>query len=215
MSSGSPKAILDEAARQRCGCQLRVRRGSWTPGAFVRVDNSGVILKAEGLTLHGGEDVHVWFQHEGRTCTFDASVLRTGVPIPDRSSNGLLLGFIDSFVDGTDERPETDGGPELALEVLPPNGRGIDLFGPGCQIMVLGVDELTFSISRDQALKFVEGGRIRVRFRGVGEDLVATGRVQALSASDGHYLYGVHFEAVENPEHHVQVLEVFRQRVTP
>ena len=211
MSSGSPKAILDAAARDRAACQVRVRKGPWTAGSFVRVDTAGVILKAPGLTLMGGEDVQVWFQHDARACSFDASVLRCGVPVPDRSAAGLLLGFIDAFTDGA---PATSTeGPALALEILPPNGRGVDLFGEGCRVLDLGVDELTFSVSRDEALKFVEGGRIRVRFRGVGDDLVATGRVHALSSTDGHYLYGVTFEEVA--ERHVDVLEAFRQRVTP
>lgn len=213
MSSGSPKAILDEAARNRAACQLRVRRGAWTVGSFVRVDSAGVILKAPGLALMGGEDLHVWFNHAGTPYTFDASVLRTGVPVPDRSSHGLLLGFIDGFQVRSEAPTAPD--PSLGLDVLAPNGGGLDLLGSDAHVTQLGVDEISFTVSRDQALKFVEGGQVQVRFRGVGADLTVTGRVHALSSGDGHYLYGVHFEGSDDPSHLVAVVEAFRQRVAP
>lgn len=205
MSSSSPKAILDEAARARSPCQLRVRGGPWCAASFVRVDKGGVVLTCPSHGLTGGDDVRVWFRHVERPYTFDASILRTNVPVPDRSAHGLLLGFIEGFAEDLPLEPG-----ELSLEVLPSQGRGLELLGPSARIVELSIDEVSFVVDEEVALKFVAGGRVRMRFSGAGDEVVANARVQTLSRGDHHYLYGLSFEDVPSQEEHVRVVAAFR-----
>jgi len=169
------------------------------------VDKGGVVLTCPDHGLGGGEDVRVWFRHEDVPYTFDASILRTQVPVPDRSRHGLLLGFIDGFAEET----AADTG-SLSLEILPPTGRGLELLGANARIVDLSVDELCFVVDEAVALKFVAGGQVRLRFSGAGAEVVTTARVEQLSRGDHHYLYGLRFEEVPSQEEHVRVVEAFR-----
>ncbi|HJN78081.1 MAG TPA: hypothetical protein QGF58_29475 [Myxococcota bacterium] len=171
----------------------------------MRVESVGVVLVCPDHGCSSGEDLRVWFRHEAHTYTFDASILRTGVPVPDRSGHGLLLGFIDGF---SEEAPTTAG--ELSLEVLPPQGRGVDLLGGDAHIVEISVDELSFVVDEGVALKFVAGGRVRLRFTGAGEPVMATARVDTLSRGDHHYLYGLSYQEVDSQEEHVRVVDAFR-----
>ncbi len=201
-----PRRVLEDAARRRLPCEILPRRGVWCQGRFVRVDKAGVVLVVEG-DFFGGEDVQVWFTAEDQPWTFEASVLRAGVPVPDRSQNGLMLGFIESWTRGTPQPQRAD----LRLTLLPPNGRGLELLGGEIRMVDLSVEEMAFVVPQAFTLKFVEGGTVRVRFSTPGQpDHLVSGQVRTLSPGDGHYLYGIAFTEVGDVGEHPRVIEVFR-----
>ena len=201
--------MLEEVARRRAACEVLPRRGgSWCQGRFVRVEKAGVVLVIDGERIGGGEDVRVWFTMDRVPWTFEASVLRAGVPVPDRSQRGLMLGFIDSWERG---EPICEEVPGLGITVLPPNGRGLELLGGAVRLVSLEVDKLSFAVPRGEAMKFVEGGTVRLRFRRPGaSDHLVNGLVRRLSPGERHYLYEIRFAEVADPEGHPAVVEAFR-----
>jgi hypothetical protein len=209
--SEDPRRVLEEAARQRLSCEVLPRRGSWCQGRFVRVEKAGVVLVVDAVDFTGGEDVRVWFTLEHQPWTFEASVLRAGVPVPDRSQHGLMLGFIDSWERG---EPIEETAPGLGITVLPPNGRGLELLSGGVRLVDLGVDALSFAVPRAEALKFVEVGVVRLRFRQPGGDHLVNGLVRKLAPGDAHYLYEIRFVEVADPGAHPVVVEAFRGVIT-
>lgn len=206
--SEDPRELLDEAARRRSGCQVMLRGGAWTRGQLVRVDKVGVLLTAPELGLVGGEDVRVWFSLDEHPYTFDASVLRAGVPVPDRSPHGVILGYIAGF--GKATQLEALDSPQVT--VLPPEGRGVELVGGGARLVEAGPEEISFAIPQDERLKFVEGGRVRLRFHLPGQvDHLVSGRVRRVLPAEQHYLYAVSFDAVEDARAHLDAIELVRR----
>jgi len=206
--SDDPRRVLEEAARRRTTCEVLPRTGgSWCQGRFVRVEKAGVVLIADG-GFSGGEDVRVWFTIDQQPWTFEASILRAGVSVPDRSRNGLMLGFIDGWEKGEPIREPAAG---LGITVLPPNGRGLELMGGKVRLVALEVDTLSFAVPRGVAMKFVEGGTVRLRFRRPSAtDHLVNGLVRKLSPGEEHYLYEIRFAEVADPEAHPKVVEAFR-----
>ncbi len=206
-----PRRLMEEAARERVACELMARGGKGTSGRFVRVDRAGVVVVADDAVFAGGEDLRVWFQLDGKPFTFSCSVLRVGVPVPDRSQAGLMLGFVDGFEEASAR--EVQAG--LALTILPPSGRGLELLESDVRVVDLRAEELSFAVPRSETLKFLEGGEVRVRFTrpGRAEHLVA-GEVTRLAPGEGHYLYCVRFSGVADPSKHLQVLQDFASIVS-
>ncbi len=207
-----PRTILDAAARDRLACQLRETRGDWIDGAFVRVDKAGVVVLTQAPAFAGGEDVRVWFANDEGTWSFEASVLRAGVPVPDRSQHGLLLGFIDGFSGGV-SAPETAAPetPAARLRVVPPNGRGLELVGGEARLVEVAVDHVSFTVPSAETLKFVEGGSVRLRFEVPGQpEHWALGTVRRLAPGEGHYLYAVAFTEQGDEQAHLQAIEALR-----
>lgn len=206
--STDPRAILDQAARNRTRCKLRCRGTEWSPGWFVRVETAGVLAGSSDLRLNGGEDLRVWFSWEGQAYTFSATVLRAGLPLPDRTNNGAMLGFIQDW-----EREDTSARAKagLQLEVLPTKGKGIALLGGTARLVELGPSELIFAVPTRVALKFMEGGQVRVRFTAPGASQVVVGRVRRLSPDGAHMLYALAFDEVPDPELHLRAVEAFKR----
>ncbi len=204
-----PRTILDEAARDRAACQLRATRGEWIDGSFVRVDKAGVVVVVSAAVFSGGEDVRVWFAGDQGTWSFEASVLRAGVPVPDRSQHGLLLGFIDGF-SGADAPGAT--GPRAGLRVVPANGHGLELVGGDARLVEVAVDHISFTVPSGETLKFVEGGTVRLRFDVPDQPAHwALGAVRRLAPGDGHYLYAVTFTEQGDEQAHLRAIEALRQ----
>lgn len=211
--SEDPRQVLDEAARRRQGCQVMKRGGAWNDARFVRVDKSGVIVTAPGLELVGGEDLKVWFSLDEVPYSFDASVLRAGVPVPDRSPSGLMLGFIDHFRRESAQPAAPVKPPAGQVTVLPPRGRGLDLMGGAARVVELGPRSLSFSVPQAQPLKFVEGGRVRVRLRAPGHAAqVVEGRVTGIRPTEGHYLYSVEFIEVSDKSAALALIATLRDQ---
>ncbi len=191
-----PRMLLDEAARARVPCRVKPRRGGWLAARLVRVDPAGAVAVVEG-PLRSGEDVMVWLSWRERSWTFDASVLRLGVPVPDRSQNGVLLGFIDHW------RPAGAQPPSgLSVEVAGPSGSGIDLSGPRARLLELQVDQLVFVVDEDEPLRFVREGGVVLRFRHGERVHGGRGRVVGLERSEGGILYTVTVDEVDDGAAH-------------
>jgi len=199
-----PRRILEEAAQRRIACELQPRGEGWKRAGVVRVEKGGLVLTAQDVRFVGGEDVRVWLGIEGRHYTFEASVIRVGVPVPDRSQAGLLLGFIDGWKEARPDATTTDG---RLVELIPPNGPAISLLNPPAQLVELAVDGLSFSVPEGFKLIFVESGTVTVRLGVAGREAMdVEARVGDLSAGEGYRLYGLRFEQVEDPTAHQEIV---------
>ena len=205
-----PRRILEEAAQHRQTCQIQVRGERWIKGQVVRVERGGLVITSDERRFIGGEDLRVWLTFEMKQYTFQASVIRAGVPIPERNQDGLLLGFIDNWAESTSESNTKEG---YVVELVPANGPAISLLDAPVRLVELVVDGLSFTVPDDFKLIFVESGTVTVRIQAPGIDsLNIHARVGALSAGEGYRLYGLEFEKVEDPENHRKVVEQLGQR---
>jgi hypothetical protein len=200
-----PRRVLQDAAEQRLACEVLPKNGSWRRARIIRVERGGVVLTVPGAMLSGGVDVRCWISVNGQPYTFEASVLRAGVPVPDRSQEGILLGFIDGF-----RRAERHAG-GLTLDVLPHNGRPISLIDGAARLVEISPDEWTVTAPTEFNLIFVEGGSVRLRL-GLPDraPMEVGGRVRELSRADGHLLYRIRIEAVEDGERYRELLAGIR-----
>jgi len=199
-----PRRILEEAAQRRTGCELQPRGGGWGRATLVRVERSGLVIQAPGFRFLGGEDVRIWLGVDDRHYTFEASVIRAGVPVPDRSQDGVLLGFISGWSEAKPESPSADG---RLVELIPPNGPAISLLEPPAQIVELAVDGLSFTVPDSFKLIFVESGTVIVRLGVSGQEAQdVRARVGDLAAGEGYRIYGLRFEQVEDPTAHQEIV---------
>jgi hypothetical protein len=206
--SVDPRRVLDDAARQRTACELLPRGGGLVKGTLLRVEQGGVVISAAEHHFTGGEDVRVWFSCDGKAWTFEASVVRAGVPVPDRGRGGLLLGFIDAFsvAAGANE------GSGRVVALLPPGGGPISLVDPPARLLHLAVGGAAFTLPADYRLVFVESGRVRVRLAAPGhQPITAEARVRALSPGEDYLVYDLGFEQVEDPEGWRVVVEALQR----
>ena len=203
-----PRRVLEDAATECTPCELLSQRGgTWFHGRFVRVEKAGVVVVVDEEAPASGEDVRVWFRFGDQPWTFAASVLRTGVPVPDRSKQGLMLGFIENWSAANPREEPAEG---FSITVLPPNGKGLSLLGTEVRLLELGVDSLSFAVARQVALKFIEGGVVRVCLRREGEDdHLLHGEVRRNAATEEHYLYGLVFTEVSDRDRHPEVIQWF------
>ncbi|MCK6502592.1 hypothetical protein L6R53_04225 [Myxococcota bacterium] len=193
-----PRRVLRDAAERRLPCEVLPRGGTAVRGAMVRVEPAGVVVLVPGRRFSGGEDVRVWLAVDGRPHSFEASVLRAGVPVPDRSQDGLLLGYIDRWTEGGDPSTGLDG---CVVEVVPPNGPPVSLLQAPARVVDVGLRELAFTVPSSFTLVFVTQGRVRVRLGAPGRAPVEVeARVHSLSPGEGSLLYGLRFEAVDDPD---------------
>ncbi len=166
--------------------------------AVVRVEKGGIVITTPQRRFTGGEDLRVWLAIDAQTWTFEASVIRAGVPVPDRSQDGILLGFIDRFQPGG---PAASGGGRVLSLVAPRGGTEVSLLEPPAQLVQLNVSGATFTLPASFKLVFVESGSLSVR---VGAPSVAPSlakaRVRALAPSEGLLLYDLRFEQADDPE---------------
>lgn len=206
-----PRRVLREAADRRVACELLPRGGSATRGTIVRVEPGGVVITAPGRRFSGGEDLRVWLAVEGRPYSFEASVLRAGVPVPDRSQDGLLLGYIDRWTEGSDQ---SDGLADCVVEILPPNGPAVSLLQPPARVVDVSLRELAFTLPASFTLVFVTKGTVRVRLGTPGRPPVElSARVHTLAPGEGSILYGLTFQDVDDPDALREVAEDLDKRV--
>jgi hypothetical protein len=210
-----PRRILEQAAERRVACEILPRPGGWASGQLLRVERGGVVVHAPDLRLGGGEDVRCWFSFDGVSYTFEASVIRAGVPVPDRSQHGFLLGFLDGWATG--EAPPVHTSPKaegLDLLVLPPNGPGVSLLAGPARLLEVSVDGVTFTLPKDHTLVFLEGGSTRLRFVAPGEPVQEVdARVATLVPGDACLIYTVTVSGVQDPEPHRRVIAVLQRAI--
>lgn len=204
-----PRYILEKAAEQRVSCEVLPRAGGSSPGEVLRVERGGVVVLAPELRMNGGEDVRVWFTLDGVPHTFEASVIRTGVPVPDRSQNGYLLGFLDGWTRGEARATPSHG---LDLVILPPNGPGISLIHDPGRLVDLSVDTLVFTLPADHTMVFVTGSQARLRYLVPGESPhEVAARILNRVTNENVLLYTVRIDAVEDPEVHRRLVAVLQK----
>ena len=200
-----PRRLLELAAEQRLTCEVLPRQGAWRRGQVIRVERGGLVLRVAGAPLPGGVDVRCWLRIEGVPYRFEASVLRAGVPVPDRSQNGVLLGFLDGF-----QRADHAAG-ALVLEAVPPNGSPISLMDGEARMVDLSASEWTVSTPSHFTLVFVENGLIRLRL-GVPDQppMEVRARVHRLAHADGHLPYALQVEGVADPGRYQELVDTLR-----
>ncbi len=206
--STDPRRVLEEAASRRLPCELLLRRGGWARGTVVRVEKGGIVVSAPGRRFLGGEDVRVWLAIDERPYTFEASVIRVGVPLPDRSQDGLLLGFIDRWSEGAVQTPVAH---DRTIELLLPSGPPVSLLAPPAGLVELSLDGLAFTMPSSFKLIFVENGAVGVRLGAPGlPPTEISARVETLAPGEGFLLYGLRFEGVTDAEAHRRAVEALR-----
>ena len=131
---------------------------------------------------------------------------RTSTAIPDRSQDGLLLGFIDRWTEGPAAATS-----DRTVDLLPSAGPPVPLLAPPAQLVELSLDGLAFTVPADFKLIFVENGVVGVRLGAPGLAAVeVAARVQTLAPGEGYLLYGLTFVEVHDPEAHRRVIEALR-----
>jgi len=201
-----PRRILEDAAQHRQACEIQVRGEGWIRGQVVRVERAGLVVTAADRRFVGGEDLRVWLAVDAKQYTFQASVIRAGVPVPERSQDGLLLGFIDNWSEALER--QKDHSADHRVDLVPANGPAISLLNPPVRLVDLAIDGLSFSVPDDFKLIFVESGSITVRLGAAGAEAIeVAARVGDLSAGEGYRLYGLQFEGVEDPEVHRKIVD--------
>lgn len=202
-----PRRILDDAAQERVPCELLPRGGGVVRARVLRVERSGIVVAVPPRSVASGADLRVWFRLQGTAYAFEASAVRVGVPVPDRSSDGVLLGFVDGFREDTHAPETAETGRQFAL--LPPSGRPISLLESPARVVHLGVESATFTLPSDFRLIFVQSGRVAVELAVPGAAPVsARASVRALSKGDGYLLYDLLFEEVDDAGRWRQTVEV-------
>lgn len=198
-----PRRILEKAAEQRQACEILPRKGGWTRGSLLRIDRAGVVVLIPDLRLASGEDVRCWFVLDGIPYTFEASIIRTHLPVPDRSQIGYLLGFIDEWTRGDSA---SNGEHGIDIKIFPPNGPGISLVhGPG-RIMELLLNNIGFTLPTAYTLVFIEGSKCKLKFIMPGEDSIEVeGKIVSRTPSESHSLYHLTIEGVERIESYRRV----------
>lgn len=192
-----PRRVLREAAERRQSCDVLLRGGPGLRGTIQRVEAGGLVLTVPDRRFTEGEDLRLRLSFGGRAYSFEACVLRIGVPVPDRSQDGLLLGYIDRWVE---ESPLTV--PDVArVEILPPNGPPVSLLAEPARLLDLSPREISFAFPSSYPLVFPTQGSVRLRLGidgGPGVELAA--RVRSLSPGEGSLLYCLELCEVDDAE---------------
>lgn len=198
-----PRRTLEEAASRRLSCEIMSRKGACTQGILVRIERGGVVMTVPTLRFSGGEDVRIWFSMDGSPYTFEASVIRVGVPVPDRTQDGLLVGFIDHWVEGDAETVEG-----RVVEIVPPSGPAISLLSAPMRLVEITVSGLSFVVPLDFKLIFVESGALRVRLGmpSTGTEEISA-KVRSLAQGEDYILYHLQLSEVSDPDLHRIIID--------
>lgn len=206
------RRTLEAAVAERRACRLARPGGGWLPGILCRLEASGVVVNVPGSGLRGGEEVRIWLEGEGRPLHFEATVLRAGVPVPDRGPNGILVGFLsETSAPAPDPAPVVRPADPPVLEVRVGTGAPVSLLAPPVVVVDVAADRVDFQVPRSFVVKFPENGLLRLRIGATTSDTTeATGRVGVVVAGEGHVLYRVVIEEVERQDLHQRAVPVLR-----
>ena len=119
-----------------------------------------------------------------------------------------MLGFIDGW---RSEEPVSNQEDTTLLEVLPPNGRGLNLLGGEVRLVEISAAEMAFAVPQEIALKFVEGAVFQVHYKEGGASHRISGTIRKLAPGEGHLLYALSFDAIENENAHLEAVESLRR----
>jgi hypothetical protein len=211
-----PRRALEDAARERRGCRIGRVGGELRRGALCRLDAIGLVCVVPGHDLRGGEEVRLWFEEGNASLHFEATVARTGVPVPDRSGDGLLLGFLAAIpvAPAVRELPtEAPSRVEGSLELQLATGSPISLLEAPVELVSLGLDRVEFQVPRGSTLLFPEQGTLRLRL-GSGSDAVseAQARVASVVVTESHRLYQLTVEGIDSQPTYARALAALAAR---
>jgi hypothetical protein len=212
-----PRRILDEAVTERRPCRVARLRGEWQSAALVRLESAGVVCNVPGHAFRGGEEVRLWFEDASGSLHFEASVLRVGVPVPDRGAAGVLLGFLAASaaapVPAADPvpAPAASAAPQPqrpVLDLVLATGAPISLLSPPIRLVEVAIDHVSFEVPRNFTVMFPDNGTLWLRIgASTAESTDARGRVR-LVAGDAVLLYRVEIEQVEHQDRHQNAIPV-------
>ncbi len=200
-----PRLILTRAAELRVTCDLQPRQGAWQRGLVVRVEHGGVVIRMARPPAPG-TDLHAWLTVEGRSWTFEASVVRVGVPVPDRSQEGVLLGYLASF-------REAPAGSErrVTLELLPHTGGPLSLEGGGARIVDFTPERWLVSVPRDFPVVLAVKAEVKLRL-GLSDraPVGVEARVSGLARGEQHLVYTLDILRSDDPSRYTESLAAAR-----
>lgn len=200
-----PRRILERAAEERVFVEVVPRGGAWTRAAVVRVERGGVVLAFPGASPAAGTDLRCWLRLAGDAFTFEASVLRAAVPVPDRTQGGALLGFLDGF-----RRAEAPHG-GIVIEALPATGGAVSLVDGRVRIVEIDARAWSVAAPAEFQLVFAHRGTLRLRLGTADRaPMEVEAVVSSVSRGDAEILYGLTIGAVEDRDRYAELVEAVR-----
>jgi len=195
-----PRRVLAEAVEVGSTCWLLPSGGGLVPTRPVRVEPGGLVLVAPKHPFVAGEEIRAWLDASPRGVRFEASVIRVGVPVPDRSQHGIMLGFLDRF--------EVERAvPEGHLDLLPAGGGAVSLLEPPAALLRIGLRGLVVMLPLTSRVFLIPGARVRLQVgvAGVGSVEMA-GLVAGVEKAWRVWLVEISVEWVGNAETHREVV---------
>ena len=197
------RRLLEKAVADRRSIGLADQAGTWVPAVLCRSEQAGVVCDAPGHHLRAGEEVRLRLDVDGTPLHFEATVLRVGVPVPDRGPHGLMLGFLSPIPDFV---PAPAGG-GLVAEVVLPGGGSVRLLEAPLRLLELSIRKIRFEAPASYPVVFAEGGALVLSLgSSPGETTELRGRVQAVMRGEAHVLYAVEVEEVADRDRHQRAL---------
>jgi hypothetical protein len=188
------RQILQLAAEHRTPVSLRAGAANAVLGDMVRVEQAGLVIDGGEARFEPGSDWCVWFTFESSSYRFDASVLETGVMLPNRAQGGVLLGFIDGW---SSEQAQHQ---TVTLRLFAPNGASLAVGEEDTHWVEATLDRIAFTLPANSPIAFVEGSVVRLELAALPRPAIGLGaRVLRRTVSEGHFLYELAIESVSDP----------------
>ena len=188
-----PRRILKRASEQRVSVDFLPKGGTRTTGTIISVEHGSIVASLEDRNVFSGVEIKCWFKVDGKEYSFEASVIRTGVPVPNRSQNGVMFGYIDQWRQGAQDT-------SLQIEVLLPNGPALRIDKKPSRLVELSLKELTFVVPSNFPLVFAHQGAVNLRMRSDQRTVLLKARVKDLIQKEGVVFYVFSFEAVDDSD---------------
>ena len=189
------RRILQLAAEHRTPISLRAGADNAVLGDMVRVEQAGLVIDGGEARFETGTDWCVWFTFESNSYRFDASVLETGVTLPNRAQGGVLLGFIDGW---SSEQAQSQ---PVALRLFAPNGASFEVGEEDTHWVEAALDRIAFTLPASSPMAFVEGSAVRLEIAALPQPAIGLdGKVLRRTVSEGHFLYELSIESVSDPD---------------
>lgn len=188
---------LEEAVAERRHCRLSQPGQQWLDAVLVRLDAAGLVCSVPGHDLRGGEEVRVALDD----CYFEASVLRVGVPVPDRGSYGIMLGFLEEMEPSV--RP-----PQAVAEILLA-GERLSLLDPPIRLVEVNGLRIDFEVPMSFTVVFPLQGHLRLRVGADGSSVCeVAARVERVIRGEERLLYVLALEGVDNAEYFQRAITI-------
>lgn len=195
------KPTLEAAVRRRDAFRLSRDGRRWIAGSFVRMDESGLVCRLPKHDLRGGEAVRLLCEAAEEMLALRATVLRCGVPIPDRGAQGIALGFLSAQAPVQLERP---AGVDARLVLS--GGVCISLIHSELRLLDLGPDGLQLEAPRQHGLVFARDAELEIRLVQGEEHTSARLRIESISQTRSSQVYSASWIDVADQEAHARWL---------